>query len=268
MEVVFWGCRGSVPCFSKQKVRFGTNTSCLELILSPRYRLIFDAGTGIVSLGTHLEHLGFKERETYHLFFSHFHWDHIQGLPFFKPMFKKRFTINLYGQAEIESVFSTQMTAPFFPIPFSAFPAKTNLVTLTGPVEIGHTRISSFTLNHPQGCLSYIVERQGKKLVYATDTEPDGGAMDRLLVERCRGADVLIMDSNNTPEESQQRAGWGHSDWKDCVRVADEAGVKRLILFHHDPFHDDAQVQEKQRLAQEVFPETICAYEGLRIHLS
>jgi len=267
MELVFWGCRGSVPCFSKQKVHFGTNTSCLEMNLSPGPRLIFDAGTGIVSLGIQLERLGRLNSETHHLFFSHFHWDHIQGLPFFRPMFSKECKVCLYGLPGIESVFSQQMTDPFFPLPFEALPAKTTIVPVEEPLEIKGAKVTPFPLNHPQGSYCYRVEYGGKVLIYATDSEPDGGEMDALLVEKCQGGDILIMDSNNTPDESKVRKGWGHSSWEDCVAVAKGAGIKRLILSHHDPFHDDEQVREKQRNAQKAFPETICAYEGLRIRV-
>ena len=279
MEVIFWGSRGSVPCFSKQKVHFGTNTSCLEINIPGEEKIVFDAGTGIVSLGTHLEHQGLKERETIHLFFSHFHWDHIQGLPFFKPVYKKDWTVILYGQPGrpceagqpdqpgIEGVFSTQMMEPFFPLKFEQLPAKMVRVPITDPVELKRSRITPFPLNHPQGCYGYIVETDGCKFVYATDTEPDGGEMDALLLEKAHKADVLAMDAQNSLEETPKRKGWGHSSWEDCIRVAREAGVRRLVLFHHDPFHDDHQVQDKQRQAQRLFPDTICSYEGLRIRI-
>lgn len=267
MEVTFWGSRGSVPCFSKQKVHFGTNTSCVEVRVPGEERIIFDAGTGIVSLGVHLERQGLQPEEKFHLFFSHFHWDHIQGFPFFKPLYRKDITVRLYGQPGIDAAFSKQMTNPFFPLPFEALPAQLDLRSVQGPVQLGGAVVTPFRLHHPQGCYAWIVEAGGRKFVYATDTEPDGGERDEALVRRAEGADVLVMDANNSLEETPKRTGWGHSDWRECVRVARAAKVGRLILFHHDPFHDDDQVQEKQREAQKIFPDAICAYEGLRVRI-
>ncbi len=268
MDVVFWGARGSVPCSSKQKITYGTNTPCLEMVFSDHERIVFDAGTGLVSLGNHLEKLGFPNCDRIHLFFSHFHWDHVQGLPFFKAVYRKETTLRLYGQPGIETVFSSQMTAPFSPVPFEALPAKIEVITLDAPIALGDVRVTPIPLNHPQGCYAYAVEHRGRKILYATDTEPDGGPMDASLLAGARGADVLVMDSNNAVEELEQRRGWGHSSWVDCVNLAQKAGVKKLILFHHDPFHDDEKVTQKQRLAQERFPDSFCAYEGMRVKVS
>ncbi len=265
MDVVFWGARGSVPCSSRQKIHYGTNTPCLEVVLHGHERIVFDAGTGLVSLGNHLEKLGFPNCEIVHLFLSHFHWDHVQGLPFFKAVYRKETTLRLYGQPGIELAFSRQMTAPFSPVPFEALPAKIEVVTLDEPVKIGDARITPVPLNHPQGCYAYVLEHGGRKVVYATDTEPDGGRMDDMLAEAARGANLLIMDSNNSTGELPKRKGWGHSTWMDCVAMAKRAQVRKLVLFHHDPFHDDEEVNKKQRLAQELFPEAACSYEGMRV---
>jgi phosphoribosyl 1,2-cyclic phosphodiesterase len=273
MEIIFWGSRGSVPCFSKQKVHFGTNTSCIEVRVPGEERILFDAGTGIVSVGVHMERQGLNPEERIHLFFSHFHWDHIQGFPFFRPLYRKDITVNLYGRPRadgrkgIEEAFSKQMTDPFFPLPFEALPANLVIVPVTDPVHLVKSVVTPFSLNHPQHCYAYVVEAEGKKLVYATDTEPDGGDMDALLIRMAEGADILVMDANNSLEESSKRKGWGHSNWQECAYIAREARVGRLILFHHDPFHDDDEVQDKQRQAQKIFPDTICAYEGLRVRI-
>jgi len=268
MEVVIWGARGSVPCSSKQKIHYGTNTPCIEVELAGGERIIFDAGTGLVSLGNYLEKLGFPGCERIHLFFSHFHWDHVQGLPFFKVVYRKETTLRLYGQPGIEVVFSGQMVAPFSPVPFEALPAKIEVVTVDAPLVIGGASVTPVPLNHPQGCYAYVVENGGRKFVYATDTEPDGGEADARLIEAARGAGLLVMDSNHLLHEVEARRGWGHSSWKRCVEVAQAAGVKRLVLFHHDPFHDDEMVTRKERMAQELFPETVCAYEGMRVKVA
>ena len=267
MEVTFWGTRGSVPCFSKQKIHFGSNTSCLEVKLGGTERLLFDAGTGIVSLGNQLHNGGLIEEETLHLFFSHFHWDHIQGLPFFKMVYHPDARIVIYGRPGVESVFSSQLLGPYSPIPLEALAARIEFVTVEGPLQVGHAKITPFPVNHPQSCLGYVIEAGGVRLTYATDSEPDGGDMDRLLVEHARGADLLIQDSNNTVEEAPHRKGWGHSTWLDCVRTAREAGVRRLALTHHDTFHSDREIRRKERMAQKEFPASFCAYDGLTVGL-
>lgn len=267
MKLTFWGSRGSVPAFSSEKVRFGTNTSCLEVRLPGRQRIVFDAGTGIILLGDSLHRSGTLDHETLHLFFSHFHWDHINGLPFFKPAYRNGIKIEMYGRPGIETVFTAQLAAPYSPIPLEALVARINFVVPTEPVLIGHARITPFPINHPQGCFGYVVEADGKKVVYATDSEPDGGELDRILVKNAGGANILIMDSNNSVDEARERKGWGHSTWRDCVRVAKEASAERIVLFHHDAFHNDEAVQRKESLAQREFPETVCAYDGLKIQV-
>lgn len=267
MEIIVWGARGSVPCFSKSKNHFGTNTPCVEVKLSEEKRLIFDAGTGLVSMGNYLSEHGFKNSERLNIFLSHFHWDHIQGLPFFKPVFRKEAKINIYGKEGIETVFSSQMITPFYPIPFGALPAQIKAVHLESPISLFGANITPFKLNHPQGCIGYKIEAEGRTVIYATDTEPDNGELDELLVEHSENADLLIMDSNNSLEEAKERKGWGHSTWKDCVDTANRAKVKQLLLFHHDPFHDDGAVFLKEGEARKEFQESLSAYEGMRIEL-
>jgi phosphoribosyl 1,2-cyclic phosphodiesterase len=265
MKLTFWGTRGSVPCFSSEKVRFGTNTSCIEVKLPGRQRIVFDAGTGVILLGDSLVRSGSLDHEVLHLFFSHFHWDHINGLPFFKPSYRKGTCMEIYGRPGVDHVFTAQLQEPFSPIPLEALTAQIHYNTLRAPVKIGPATITPFSLNHPQGCNGYVVKANGKKLVYATDTEPDGGEMDDLLLENAQGADMLVMDSNNSLDEARERKGWGHSTWRDCVRLAREAGVTRLILFHHDAHHNDEAISRKEVLAQREFPETVCAYDGLKL---
>ena len=265
MNITFWGVRGSAPCFSRDRVHFGTNTSCLEIRGHGAERLIFDGGTGLVALGDHLERTDYAHGDVLHLFFSHFHWDHIQGLPFFKPVYRKGTRIIIYGRQGVETVLTSQLVPPFCPIPLEAVAAQLDFVALDGPVTLGHFTVTPFPLNHPQGSLGYTVEAAGKKAVYATDTEPDGGKMDRILRENARGADLLIMDSNNALEEAERRKGWGHSTWRDCIAVAEDAGVKSLVLNHHDAFQDDGMVHAKEAAARQAFAGALCAREGLTL---
>ncbi|NMB99082.1 MAG: MBL fold metallo-hydrolase [Thermoanaerobaculaceae bacterium] len=267
MKVYVWGARGSVPCFSKKKSHFGTNTPCVEVKFSKTERIILDAGTGLVSMGNSIFEKTNPREESLNILLSHFHWDHIQGLPFFKPVFQKEASINIYGKEEIEKVFSSQMITPFYPVPFGNLPAKINAVHLDSPLNLLNSKITPFQLNHPQGCIGYRIERDNKVLVYATDTEPDGGKLDEILLEHSKGADLLIMDSNNTIEEAKSRKGWGHSTWVDCVNIAKKANVKKLLLFHHDPFHDDNLVFEKEAEAQRQFRNSFCAFEDMQIEI-
>jgi len=128
---------------------------------------------------------------------------------------------------------------------------------------MGEVLVTPFQINHPQGCNGYVVEAGGKKAVYATDLEPDGGEMDRTLVENARGADILIMDSNDSEDEARERKGWGHSTWKDCIPVAREAKVARIVLFHHNAFHSDEEVERKETLARQELPGAACAFDGM-----
>lgn len=267
MKLTFWGTRGSVPCFSAEKVRFGTNTSCLEMRLPGKQRIVFDAGTGVILLGDYLQRSGSLDHEVLHLFFSHFHWDHINGLPFFKPAYRKGTCMEIYGRPGVDAVYTAQLTAPFSPIPLEALTAQIHFNTLKAPVKIGSATIQPYEQNHPQGCFGYVVRANGKKIVYATDTEPDNGPLDEVLLENAQGANLLIMDSNNSLDEARERKGWGHSTWRDCVRTANEAGVERLVLFHHDAHHNDEAISRKENIAQREFPETVCAYDGLKITL-
>jgi phosphoribosyl 1,2-cyclic phosphodiesterase len=267
MRIHVWGARGSVPCFSKKKNHFGTNTPCIEVNFSEQDRLILDAGTGLVSMGNYLSEHGFHKTENLNIFLSHFHWDHIQGLPFFNPVFYKEATINIYGKEGIEMVFSSQMITPFYPVPFGQLPAKIKAVHLDSPIELLGATITPFEVNHPQGCIGYRIEHKGKIVVYATDTEPDGGKLDDVLIEHSKNADLLIMDSNNSPEEALERKGWGHSTWKDCIDVASKAKVKKVLLFHHDPFHDDNLVFQKEAFAQRELKQSFSAFEDMQVDI-
>jgi phosphoribosyl 1,2-cyclic phosphodiesterase len=263
VKVLFWGTRGSAPCFSGDKVRFGTNTSSVEVRWSAKDRILFDAGTGIIALGNQIHKGDLEADRPLHLFLSHFHWDHVHGLPFFKPAYNNKNHIVICGRQGVRKVFTGQLMAPFSPIPLEALTARIDYVRLRGPIEVGDALVEPFDLNHPQGCFGYAVTVHGKRIVYATDTEPDGGPMDALLAARAREADCLIMDSNNSLEEAKERRGWGHSTWRDCVSLAKKAGVRSLVLFHNDPFHDDRALLRKERLAQKRFPEALTAYDGL-----
>jgi phosphoribosyl 1,2-cyclic phosphodiesterase len=269
----FWGVRGSVPTPGPHTAEIGGNTSCVEMRCGGA-RLVFDGGTGLRALGKHI--VG-ESPLTLHLFFSHVHWDHIQGFPFFAPAFVPGNTIHLYGAANvngtIEAAMAGQMEFPNFPVKLDALPSTLRFhdvseATVLKPAEGVEVRAAAG--NHPGGVLAYRVDCGGRSVVYATDTEHFEGRMDEGLLALARQADVLIYDSQYTPEEyrgegGMPRVGWGHSTFEEGAKLAEAAGVKQYVLFHHDPEQDDDAVRDKERRARALFPESIAAHEGLEI---
>jgi phosphoribosyl 1,2-cyclic phosphodiesterase len=275
LSIRFWGVRGSIPSPGPATAGVGGNTSCVEIRCGDQ-QIILDAGTGLRALGDALMRAG--EPVTAHVLFSHVHWDHIQGLPFFAPIYRPATTLHLHGAPEegsLAAVLRTQMTAPHFPVGFDQAPARLvfHEPPRRGRFAIGPIAIATATLNHPNGVMAYRIECEGRSVVYATDTEhlADGG-IDSRLVELARDADVLIYDAQYTPDEycgavGVSRMGWGHSTWEEGVRVARAADVKRLVLFHHEPSHDDATVEAIEAKAAAARPGTVAAREGLVIQL-
>ena len=275
IRTTFWGVRGSVPSPGPRTAQIGGNTSCVEVCCGDT-RLIFDGGTGLRLLGTELtRHMPV----TVHLFFSHVHWDHIQGFPFFAPAFVEGNTIHMYGATgvtgTVESAMSGQMESPNFPVKLNQLPSQLVFHNLAAGDSItldGGVSVSTAAGNHPGGVLAYRVEHGGKVVVYMTDTEY-GSDADPKLLELARDADLLIYDCQYTPEEYDgqtgrgRKVGWGHSTFVAGTDLAKTAGAKQLILFHHDPDQDDAAVRDKERRARELFPNSRAAYEGLTIEL-
>lgn len=275
LTVRFWGVRGSVAAPGPRTAAFGGNTSCVEVRCGADL-IILDAGTGLRGLGDRLLSAGRPVAAS--VLFSHVHWDHIQGFPFFAPLFRSDTELALFGspdQGSLESALRQQMTAPNFPVQLGAVPARLTYgeLELGQPFAVGGARVRAKRLNHPDGVLAYRIEYDGRALVFATDTEHYADAIDRDLVALAEGADLLIYDAQYTPEEyagviGGPRAGWGHSTWVEGIRVARAAGVGSLVLFHHDPGHDDAAVAAIERSASTVLPGTVAAREGLEIHLA
>lgn len=268
MQIVFWGTRGTVPSSSDPNSRFGCRTACVEVRAGDDAPIVIDGGTGLVAFGENERRTQNPAQGAVNLFLSHFHWDHIHGLPIYLSSAVENSRVVIHGPPGVEEAVQGQMAAPYCPVPFSKVPAEVGVSTLEHPIEIEHCLVAPFPVHHPQGCSGYEVRHEDSRLVYATDTEPDGGALDEVLAEKAKGADVLIMDATNTLEEVPARRGWGHSTWEDCVRVAGGAGVRQLVLFHHDPFHDDGQIEEIERQARQVFPATLCARDRLRLDLT
>ena len=271
----FWGVRGSIPVPGPDTAEIGGNTSCVEVRCGAS-RIIFDGGTGLRLLGNSwLRDMPL----TAHLFFSHVHWDHIQGFPFFAPAFVPGNTIHMYGAANVtgtvETALAGQMETPNFPVHLTTLPASLQFHDLHEGETVtidGDVRVTSAAGNHPGGVFAYRVDYKGRSVVYATDTE-HYSIPDPKLVALAKDADVLVFDTMYTPEEYSgerggiPKTGWGHSHFEAGVALVKAAGVRKYVLFHHDPTQTDAMVREKERRTRELFPESLAAYEGLVIDM-
>lgn len=268
MHVNFWGVRGSVPVSGEMYRQTGGSTSCVE-IAAGEERIILDAGTGLRALGAEL---GCRPLNLT-LVFSHVHWDHIQGFPFFLPAFHPDSHITLVGAPELPEALAAQMKPPTFPLTLSQIPARLSFRAIEDgqTVDVGSFRLSATALHHPDAVLAIRVQALDYTVVYATDHE-HGRQLDHNLVRFCEGADLLIHDAQYTAEEylginGPGRRGWGHSCWDEAVDVATRAGASRLALFHHDPSRDDAGVAHIEQCAMNHFQGAFAAREGHRLVL-
>jgi phosphoribosyl 1,2-cyclic phosphodiesterase len=284
MQITFWGTRGSIPAPGPDTMRYGGNTSCVEVRLRDNTMIVFDAGTGIRPLGQTL--LAQPGPAQVYLFLSHMHWDHIQGLPFFAPAYVEGTELCILGprlgHASLEQSICDQMRSPYYPIPMHAMAAHIRFVELSaGSVfELPGATIEVGVLNHPGRSLGYRLVADGHVLVYATDHEPFGTALaSQHLVEPpqllplMEHADLLIHDAQYTPKEYPQHRGWGHSTYVDALHIAHQANVRQLVLYHHDPSHSDAVIDRITAKAQawlkrRRLPLTcFAAAEGMQIRL-
>lgn len=270
MLVRFWGVRGSTPTPQPENMRYGGNTSCVEVRVGDGL-YIFDCGTGLRNLGKALgNHAGGISA---HIFISHFHWDHIQGIPFFTPLYdsgENRFFFHSSSRTRsLQRVLEEQMNEPYFPVDMGQMAAHRHFHDIgEGQVNMENCVLRTMALNHPQGCLGFRMETRDGVLVYATDNEPGQPLFDKQVRKLAEGADVLIYDAQYLPEEYEATLrGWGHSHWREAVSVAMESGAKQLVLFHHDPDHTDACIDSIVKHAAEYFPSVRAAYEGLEIQL-
>lgn len=269
IEIRFWGVRGSIASPGPETAGVGGNTSTVEVRCGER-TIVLDAGTGLRALGDRLMAEG---RRDVTMLLSHTHWDHIQGLPFFVPLYVPGSRLQLwgprFGERALHDVLSRQMEGPVFPVRLDETGAGLELHELRGgeSFTLGDVTVKTAKLHHPGGVLAYRIEHGGRAIVYATDTE-HWACTDPHLVELARGADALVYDAQYTEAEYRgaagpSRVGWGHSTWEQGVKVAEAARARRLVLFHHDPRRDDGAVAELERLAAERLPGTVAAREGM-----
>lgn len=271
LKVRFWGVRGSFPTPAASHLGYGGNTSCVEIAADNGARFIVDAGTGLRDLGLAIQSSGTKP-ETIRLLLTHFHGDHVQGLPFFMPLYDPEQRIGFYSGVpplELKSALEGIMARPYFPVQLADLPGRREYCQInSGGEEIEGVRVKAFRLNHPQGAWGFRLERGPASVVHAFDYEHGSDEHERNLVEHCRDAGLLIYDAQYTPEEYPERQGWGHSTWAEAVRIARMAGVQRLMLFHHDPSHDDAAIDEILAQARLEFPNLQAAREGMVVEVS
>jgi phosphoribosyl 1,2-cyclic phosphodiesterase len=274
MDLRFWGVRGGIPTPEAGKMRFGGNTSCVSVQLADGTLIILDAGTGIRLLGNELVRRFPQGGIRGHILLSHLHWDHIQGIPFFKPLFSPNNLFEFIGLRQegttLRAQLEGQQNYAYFPVDMGHMSSRKDFREVCDEsFRLGEATVRCRRLNHPGGCLGYRIEAGGVSVVYATDNEHTGPGPEEAVVELARGADLLIFDTNYTPEEYEAgRRGWGHSTWLQAVVNAQAAGVDRLVLYHHDQDHNDQQLEEIEALACELFPRSLAAREGMRIRLA
>jgi phosphoribosyl 1,2-cyclic phosphodiesterase len=271
MKVRFWGVRGSTPTPTLDNYRYGGNTSCIEVRTPAGELLILDCGTGLRVLGKQLlAEFGHSSIQA-SIFLTHFHWDHIQGIPFFEPLYNPENSFDFHSfpsqSRRVEEALTEQMSNPYFPVDMSAMRARRKFHHLDKTeVALKDVVVKSVPLNHPQGCLGYRIECGGFVLVYATDNEPGSPEHDRNVRQLAEGADVFVYDAQYTPlEYVSLKKGWGHSTWREAVNIAQEAKVRQLILFHHDPDHNDTILDSILSETQKFFSNTVMAWEGMGI---
>src|SRR5262245_48845638 len=298
MEITFWGVRGSYPVPGAATVRYGGQTSCVEARSSSGETVIVDAGTGMRSLGNKLAREGGGAPGQYHVLLSHVHWDHIQGLPFFSPAYIPGTRISVYALLtaadELNQVIGGITRHEFFPMPLEAVPAAFDFQKVEPGVDfvIGSFHISPIALNHPFGAVGYRIDGDGSSWAYVADTAPFDkvlhkqhflsgleplsdddvtalAAMREALVARLRGVDTVVYDTHFLPEEYERFPHYGHSTPDQAIDICVEAGVKRLVLYHHAPSHGDDQMDKiaAEYLAKgaAVGVEVLTSFEGMTL---
>ncbi len=284
MKIKIWGCRGSITTPGPTTLRYGGNSTCLEIRTKTGQVIIVDAGSGIRNLGKALSQE--KDVTQVRFFFTHSHWDHLTGFPFFKPAYSDAFSITFcsgpHAQDSIRNYLTHQMAAPFFPVDFNLLRAKFDFRCQRPHMEPGNCHLDGFEvcpipLSHPNGGYGYKFIEQGKAFVFLTDNEldfqHDGGLSRAKYIEFCQGANLLIHDAQFTEEEYKFTRGWGHSTFTDATDLAIEAGVKSLGLFHHDPDRTDDDLGRQVEFCQERIQrkgrmtECFATAEGMEIDL-
>lgn len=269
LVVRFWGVRGSIACPGHATLRYGGNTACIEVTCGDRL-IILDAGTGLRDLGVALQSKGPVNAD---LLLSHTHFDHVVGLPFFTPAYMpgnifRVFAGHLLPTYTLRSVVDRLMASPLFPVPIDMLHSDLTFIDFSAgeTLRLGPgITVRTTPLNHPDGATAYRIDYRGSSVCYVTDTEHKQGEYDARIITFAQGADLMIYDSTYTDEEYPRFKGWGHSTWQEGARLCDLANVKRLVIFHHDPSHDDAFMDGVAAKAEAMRPGTMVAREGMAL---
>lgn len=267
-----------MPVPGADTVKYGGNTSCL-FVRADGKNIYFDAGSGLSARRSESEEMLLSEAEQkdeYHLFLSHLHYDHIQGFPFFRPFFDPKATVHIYGAKpdrveNLESALHQFLRPPFMPFDLGAYKAKILIHQLgdSDALELSENlKVTMFPLSHPNGCLAYKIRSDSKTFVYSTDTMDFAGEKRRKYLDFVREADLLVIDAFFDDDEMAgkfdgiDKSGWGHCSWEQAVALAKEADVKRLALFHHLDSRTDDELDVIEQLARAEFEGAFCAVEG------
>ena len=279
MIIRCWGARGSIPVCGPEYLRYGGDTTCMEIRTREDEIIIIDAGTGIRRLGNRLLE---ERRFRYHIFFTHSHWDHIMGFPFFRPIYRKETSIWIFGcpftQDSVRKMISKVMTAPNFPVDFADVQAEiTYQESCKDSFFIKSLAVTPIVTSHPNPGIGYRLVEDGRCFVFLTDNELSfkhpGGLDFKGYVEFSAQADLLIHDSEFTEEEYRDKRTWGHSTYEDALRLALDARVRQLGLFHHNQDRTDAAVEEIVGNCRQIIAgkgallECFAVHEGMEIHL-
>jgi len=257
MKIKFWGTRGSISVSGGQYLKYGGNTSCVELRSEKNELIVIDAGSGIYPLGRELEK---NKTDKITMLFTHSHWDHILGFPFFAPIYRKTAYIKMagcsYSSGPVREIVLKTMQPPGFPLKFEEIAANFEFTLLhSGGDEISGIAVEPVEISHPGGGFGYKFTEADRSFVFLTDNElryrHEGGGTPEEYADFCRGADLLIHDADYTPEEYAANAAWGHSTWEHAMELAVLSGVPRLGFFHHNPCRSDSDIDRIVSSARE-----------------
>ncbi|MCX8083900.1 MAG: MBL fold metallo-hydrolase [Calditerrivibrio sp.] len=268
------GCRGTIPVSGEHYRKYGGNTSSVYVPIDKNECLILDCGTGVTALNS----AEFSGLSKINIFFSHLHWDHIIGLPILRALYSSKYSIDIYVEKKVnfddpECFLRELFKPPFFPVTYQNLKAKISVmfVDVERKYEFCNVEVSAINGNHPDGSMVYKIVRNGYTAIYATDYEHTKES-DSRLIEFSSNADFMLFDTTYLPDDYNghfdgvSKAGWGHSTYLDGIRIAKSAGVKNLVLFHHNPEYTDTMIDEMWELSKMEFDNTICAYDGLTLY--